>query len=778
MENLKLNGSNWIIKEDSVDPDVIKRNETLFSLSNGHFGTRGSLEESFLYSDNDFGYNDSTLVNGFYDSDPIKYGEWAYGYAEYNQTIIPLPHTKHISIEVEKDMFSLNEGIIHKHTRELNLKTGILTRNIKWESPKGHLIEATFERFVSYTYPEILAQAFTITSINEDLEVNINFNLDDLGEINQTEKQKDFDPRVKKNNSRRFITQDIDITKDKNYLIDNLMHIKTKNSNLNLLIGQTTKCSNQSFHKSKKHHTISFKGLLKKGHPTHFEQFTGYSIPFNNLHECHTIKEHLISQLTFVKSSDYKFVKDQHLKDMSVFWSKADIEIEGDNLLQLGLRFNLFHLNQAAARDGVRNISAKGLTGEGYEGHYFWDTEIYMLPFFIFTQPNIAKNLLLFRYNILDQARDRARIMGIDEGALFAWRTINGEEASAYYPAGTAQIHINGAISNAIRMYVETTEDNKFKWENGLEIVIEIARFYFNWGHFDTMRNGAFVLNSVTGPDEYTAIVNNNYYTNLIAKNAFKLAYDWVLEAKKDNNKQAIKIFKKVCLKDDEWEKWKKASDHMYLPYDDNTQLSMQDDSFFSKEVWDFKNTPQENYPLLLNYHPLTIYKHQVNKQADLILAHFLFPNSFTTEQIAKDYDYYESITTHDSSLSRSIFSIVASRLNRTDKAYDYFMDTVLMDLTDMQNNTKDGVHAANMGGSWMSTVIGFGGMRTSEDTLSFSPQIPVQWNKLKFRIEYKKRNIEVKITKENTSYTLLKGKPIELTHYSEKKLLENQLIF
>lgn len=774
MKKLKLSGSNWIIKEDSLNSDIIKQNETIFSLSNGHLGTRGSLEEIFLYKKHKYGYNESTLVNGFYDTDPIQYGEWAYGYAENNQTVIPLPHTKNISIEIDKEIFNLTDGNVLEHIRELNLKTGVLTRRIKWESPKGHLIKIVFERFISYTYPEILAQSVTVTSLNTDLEIQVNFNLNNLDSIKPTKVKHPSDPRVKTHYNRRFSINDINIS----YSIDDLMHIKTKNSKLNLLLGRVTQCSNQSFDKTKEDYNISFNGLLKKGHSVEFEQFTGYSVPFKNQQEFESMKKQIVNQLVSVKSLEYKLLRKQHLKDMSIFWAKSDIEIEGDNLIQLGLRFNLFHLNQAASRDNQLNIPAKGLTGEGYEGHYFWDTEIYMLPFFIFTQPEIAKNLLLFRYNILDEARERARTMGINKGALFSWRTINGKEASPYYPAGTAQIHINGAISNAIRMYVEATDDLSFKWENGLEIVIEAARFYFNWGHFDKMRNYSFVLNTVTGPDEYTAIVNNNYYTNLIAKNTFKLAYNWVKEAKENDFKQALNVIKKLHLKNNEWKMWKNASDNMYLPYDDETKLSMQDDSFFSKEIWDFKNTPSENYPLLLNYHPLTIYRYQVNKQADTILAHFLFPDSFSIKQTARDYEYYETITTHDSSLSRSIFSIVANRINKSEKAYDYFMDTALMDLTDMQNNTKDGIHAANMGGSWMSIVVGFGGMKIHNNILSFSPNLPKQWNRLKFKIQFKKRLIEVNITKQNIYYTLIKGEPIKLTHFKETKLLEDNLTF
>lgn len=773
MNNLKVNYDNWILEETSIDPQIISMNETLFSLSNGHFGTRGSLEEFSMYKEA-FGHSDASFVNGYYDIDSIQYGEWAYGYAEKHQTMIPVPNTKEIIIEVNNITFTLEEGTIHKHVRHLNLKNGILSRYVKWESPNGHLLQFTFERLVSYRFPEIFAQSLTVSSLTDDVDLKVIFKLDKLNNLETSEEKSSQDPRVKTYDKKRF-----KINKNLNSKqLDQLVHIETINSKLHLLIGNISKCSNQKFVENKSDSFTSYLGTLKKGSVVQFEQFTGYSSPFDHLTNYSEIEKKLLSQLKIVKKLTFSKVKNKHIEDMSDFWNISDIEITGDNKLQLGLRFNLFHLNQAAARDGKHNISAKGLTGAGYEGHYFWDTEIYMLPFFIYTQPAIARKLLTYRYSILDSARERAREMGVNHGALFAWRTINGKEASAYYPAGTAQIHINGAITNAVKTYVEATEDEEFKWNEGIEIVIEAARFYYNWGHFDSMRDHAFVLNAVTGPDEYTAIVNNNYYTNLIAKNTFKLAYNWVNKAKSKNIETALKIFEKLELNEEEIHGWVKAADKMYFPYDEKSKLSMQDDSFFHKKVWDFENTPEENYPLLLNYHPLTIYKHQVNKQADLVLAHLLFSSDFSQEQIARDYQYYESITTHDSSLSRSAFGIVASRLGMIDKSYNYFMDTALMDLNDMQNNTKDGVHAANMGGSWMSMVFGFGGMEIKNGQLYFSPRIPNQWDGLIFKIVYKNRIIQIKITQESTIYTLLKGNSIELNHFGNVYLLDNQLNF
>ncbi|MCC5894261.1 MAG: glycoside hydrolase family 65 protein [Alkalibacterium sp.] len=487
------------------------------------------------------------------------------------------------------------------------------------------------------------------------------------------------------------------------------------------------------------------------------DRFVAYSDLFKEASLKDEVTDELVRTLKTVSQYGYEELLSKHIQKMASFWDKSDIQIEGEQALQLGLRFNLFHLHQAAGRDGKTNMSAKGLTGEGYEGHYFWDTEMYMFPFFLYTQPDIARSLLMYRYSILPQARERARTMAIDKGALFAWRTINGEEASPYYPAGTAQIHINADIAHAIYSYGEVTGDSAFMLKEGVEMLVETARFWMEWGHFDDERNEAFVINDVTGPDEYTAIVNNNYYTNLMAKKNLTYAIEWVEKSGDQSTGDNLNVSA------DELAGWKKAAEKMFLPYDKDKQLTMQDDSFFHKKVWDFDQTPKENYPLLLNYHPLTIYKHQVCKQADTVLGQFLFLDDFSLEQKKRDYAYYEKVTTHDSSLSRSVFGMMASQIGEDKKAYDYFMDTALMDITDLQSNTRDGVHAANMGGTWMSMVQGFAGLRVSEGTLHSSPHCPLKWDRVAFKVSFKKRLIEISMTPSSTDYTLLEGESLTI---------------
>lgn len=758
MHDLIENGTMWTLKEVGTDSEQIRQNETLFSLSNGHIGTRGSLEER--HRTQAYSHSGSTLMNGFYDTEPITYGEWAYGYATHHQTTIPVPDAKKMDLSLGDEQFDLETGKVDHHSRTLDLKKGLLTRTFSWENSRQQSIDVTIERFVSYDFPELLAQRITIGSEADDLQVQLTFELDELEDMGKEESAEDDpDPRKKEQAERRFDSESIATDSGR------MIHISTHASDLHAVIYDHVESQSELVSLERVENKVTASFQTDKSAPVVIDRFTAYSHKYSNEEDTDTHAEHLKKIMSEVEMLGYDEVKDRHISFMDDFWKLSDIELEGDQALQIGLRFNLFHLHQAAGRDGHTNMSAKGLTGEGYEGHYFWDTEMYMFPFFLYTQPEIAKSLLMYRHSILPQARERARTMAIENGALFAWRTINGEEASPYYPAGTAQIHINADIAHAVYDYGKVSEDESFMFNEGLDILVETARFWLEWGHFDDERKGAFVLNDVTGPDEYTAIVNNNFYTNLMAKKNLSYAIEYVQKALK----QATDKLDELHVTEDELENWKQAESRMFLPYDEEKELTMQDDSFFHKKVWDFEHTPKDNYPLLLNYHPLTIYKHQVCKQADTVLAEFLFFDDFKMEQLKRDYDYYEKVTTHDSSLSRSVFGMMASQIGKHEKAYDYFMDTALMDISDLQSNTKDGVHAANMGGTWMSIVQGFAGMRFNDGTLYFTPHCPEEWSRLSFKVQVKNRLIQVTLTPSSTEYTLLEGKSITIVENGEQ---------
>ncbi|MGA9550366.1 MAG: glycosyl hydrolase family 65 protein, partial [Rhodomicrobium sp.] len=414
-------------------------------------------------------------------------------------------------------------------------------------------------------------------------------------------------------------------------------------------------------------------------------------------------------------------------------------------------------------------VPAKGLTGRAYEGHYFWDTEIYLMPFLTYTSPTIARNLLAFRYGMLDQARARARHLR-HRGAMFPWRTINGEEASAYYAAGTAQYHINADIMYALRKYVQATGDEAFLRDFGAEMLVETARLWLDLGFFSDAKEGMFCINSVTGPDEYNTVVNNNAYTNLMARENLRYAAQTV-EALRTKQPEAYNtLARKTTLEPSEPEAWMRAAAKMYVPYDEKRKIISQDDSFLDREPWDFEKTPRDHYPLLLFYHPLDIYRKQVIKQADVVLAMFLLGDAFSLEDKKRNFEFYDRLTTGDSSLSTCVEAIIATQVGDMQKATQYGMAALLMDLADIGGNVKDGCHIAAMGGAWMMLTYGFAGMQDDNGSLSFWPRRSPEDNAiLRIPLTYRGQILEVEIGMEQVEYALREGDSIVIHHEREE---------
>lgn len=743
-----MNNNEFKLNLQDISLEKNSRNfETIFSLSNGFLGTRGSKEEDFL-SDNES--DQGTFINGFYESEPIVYGENAYGYAKNSQTIARVPNGKQFAFDFNDSKFK--EGKISNENYYLDMAEGVLYREFIWTSPKEEMISIKTERFVSLSNKHNIMMRYEVTPLTHSGKFNF------FGNFTNKDRQITFDddPRKAKAMDHFIVTKIKEVSAHSPYLI-------TETTNSELRVISSLDLSNEG-----KLIPLNVE-TLEEGYKYEFthdlEINNSYSITFQLTYsDVFEKKDKLFLPKRQILS--YQKEKDSQKKQWKEFWETSDIKIEGDDELQKGIRHNLFHLNQAAGRDGKTNIAAKGITSDGYEGHYFWDTEMYIIPFFTYTQPEIAKQLLMYRYNILPQAKKRAREMGVEQGVLFPWRTINGEECSAYYPAGTAQVHINGDIAYAIQTYAEVTNDKEFMINYGVEMLIEVARFWLSFGYFN--QEGEFLINGVTGPDEYTALVNNNYYTNKLAKYNLICA---VQAVKKYELADAYQVSK------DELFLWEVASKEMRLPFDEESQLTLQDDGMLLREIWPFEKTPKKNYPLLLNYHPMMIYRYQVNKQADTVLSQFLFENDFDIAQLERDYEYYESITTHDSSLSRSIFSIMATRIGKIDKAYNYFMDTVYMDLYDIQGNTVDGIHAANLGGMWLSLIKGFGGVTLKEGHLNIDSHLPEKWNKLEFKLTYQGRKIKVTIQHKKVILKLEQGEKISLAINQQSYILENELV-
>lgn len=698
----------------STQPEYL---ESIFSLANGHVGVRASNP---IVSSEDAG----TVVNGFYEESNIIYGEKAYGYAEKNQTIVKLPDLRQIEIYDEN-----NDKFIHTQLQnmKLDMAQGILHSTYKVFNAKNESIHLELTSVINQEKSQFIGLRYKISSDNYKGKIRLVKDMK-FGEM----AQDSDDPRK----SRGITTLQYDnVLTSQN---QNVLRITTENSQLFIEMGLTTdKSLKQTF--SLADDPITFDVVAVVG----------------NINQ----------KLSLDKVSTFEEIETESKHFWKNFWNQSEVKIDGDDQLDQAIHFNLYQLESSAGRDGKTNISAKGLSGVGYEGHYFWDTEMYMSPFFAYTNPKIAADLIAYRYNVLPEAKKRARTLGVKDGALFTWRTINGKEASAYYPASTAQYHINADIAYSIYRYFNVTNDDQLIKKYGLEIVLETARFWTNFGSFTEIdRQQKFCFFDVTGPDEYSAIVNNNYYTNRMAK--FNLAFAIELIEKFPEKAQQLGV------NEDEIKKFTTIRDAIFLPFDKEKSINEQDDSYFKKPVWPFDQTPKENYPLLLHYHPLTIYRYQVDKQADTLFADFLF-DDISKDQLIKEFDYYESITTHDSSLSRSIFSALAARLGLKDKAYSYFIATAKTDLIDLQGNTNDGLHIANLGGSWVAIVSGFGGVQIKDGLLHIQNNLPKLWNKLTIRIQYQGRLLNIEYVQNNTKVTIISGDPINIVINGVKSTVE-----
>ncbi|HBF39729.1 MAG TPA: family 65 glycosyl hydrolase [Firmicutes bacterium] len=769
----------WEVVENRFTVENNARNETAFALGNGYFGMRGTFEEG--YSGPGWPGVEGTYINGFYETAIIKYPEIAYGYAEKSQTMLNVANCKIIKLVVDGEEFSMLEGKVSDYQRSVSFKEGILQRRLIWTSPRGKKVAIHIERMISLAHQHWALIRYEVKPLNFNGTIQFMTAID--GDVTNLSAEKD--PRVGSGLQGRVLSVS-NILGDGEF---GLIVQKTQNSGLTLasaminqmetgnrytIQNQTEEFSVQAVYEV--HAALDVPVILTKYIAVVTSLDRAVEPTVQPLDE--TIEARAKQEVWKARETGYAGMKQLQLDFLRDFWFQSHVDIKGEPAILQAIRFNMFHLLQSVGRNGRTNIAAKGLTGEGYEGHYFWDSETYILPFFLCTFPEIGRKLLEYRYNLLPQARERARQMSHPKGALFPWRTINGEECSAYFPGGTAQYHINADIAFAVKKYVETTADHDFLIHYGAELLFETARLWADLGAFIPGRGNLFCINEVTGPDEYSALVNNNCYTNLMAKENLEYACQVALWMKENAADEYQKLAAKIGLEEGELEAWGKAATEMCIPYDPGLKIHLQDDDFLNRVPWDFSHTRPEQYPLLMHFHPLVIYRHQVCKQADLVLALFLLGDQFSKEQKQRDFDFYEKITTHDSSLSSSIFSIVATEIGYFDKGYQYFLKTVRTDLDDIQGNTKDGIHAASMAGSWMCLAYGFAGMRVHQGTISFHPVLPEGWQEYSFRINFRGNILEVGVDPNGASFHLLKGEPLTLECDGQKcNLVEEQQI-
>lgn len=753
----------WRLVEREYHPPRMAQMETLFALANGYLGIRGTFEEGTPV------HQKGTLINGFHETWPIVYAESAYGYAKTGQTIVNAPDGTLIRLYVDDEPFDLQQATVVHYERTVNMRTGILERDVIWEKGSGTRIRIRSRRLVSFEHRHVAAISYEVTLLNADAPIVLSSEL-----LYQEETRAVAgDQRASRSFGERVLLPQRLHASGARAVLTSI----TRTSRMTLACGMDHQVETVSAHHLENQSSGERGRLIVS-----VNGVAGQTVRLTKLLTYHASQRATVEELAEraeralerAHSIGFEGLAAGQEVSLARFWDRADIEVIGSEELQQVARFNLFHIHQATARTDGMGVPAKGLTGHGYEGHYFWDIEIYVLPFLTYTNPLVARNVLRFRYRMLDAARVRAREVN-QQGALFPWRTITGEEASAYYAAGTAQYHINADIAYALMKYVQVTGDKDLLDQEGAEVLIETARMWRSLGFYSERVSGRFCINGVTGPDEYNTVVNNNAFTNLMARENLWAAARTLEQIRESNPGRFAGLAHDTRVSDAEIEEWQAAADRMYVPYDETAGIHLQDDEFLSKKPWDFVNTPIEKYPLLLHFHPLVIYRHNVIKQADIVLAMFLLGHEFSLEQKRRNFDYYDPLTTGDSSLSVSIQSIVAMELGYLDKAIEYWTYAAWMDLADVHANVEQGCHIASMGGTWMAVVYGVAGMRDHGDRITFHPRIARRIERLEFRLTIQGQLLVVSIDgrTRQVTYLLREGIGLTIGHFEEALALE-----
>jgi alpha,alpha-trehalose phosphorylase len=754
----------WRLVERSYSGDDAGVTETIFAVGNGYLGLRGNHVEGR------HSYEDGTFINGFHETFPIRHAEQAYGFAEVGQTIVNAPDPKVMRVYVDDEPISLDVADVREYERTLDMREGVLRRRVLWMTPSGKEVLIEDERLVSFDEKHLAVLRLQVTVLNADAPVTVScqvINRQDgenvYGGTPNASKQKGFDPR-KADKLHERILQPQEFWQDEDRSA--LSYCVTESGmTLALVADHVIETQNEYTARRLIEPDIAknvFRVQAKAGVPIRITKLVSYhtsrGVPARELVDrCRRTIDRVLDEGVDTVFSDQRAWLDG-------FWERSDVRIAGHDDLQQATRWCLFQLAQAAARADGQGVPAKGVTGSGYSGHYFWDTEIYVLPFLAYTTPLWARNALRMRYLMLPAARRRAYQLN-EAGALFPWRTINGEEASAYYAAGTAQYHINADVSFALAKYVRATGDVEFLYREGVDIAVETARLWATLG-FWRQSDGdveieSFHIHGVTGPDEYTTVVNDNLFTNVMARFNLRFAARTVRDMAQDAPEAYRLMADRLGLEDDEADGWDRAAEAMHIPFSPALGIHPQDHVFLEREIWDLENTPPDKRPLLLHFHPLVIYRYQVLKQADVVLALFLQGNHFSAEDKLADFEYYDPLTTGDSTLSAVVQAILAAEVGYQDLALEYFRQSIFVDLADLHNNAADGVHVASAGGVWTALVSGFGGMRDHFGELSFDPRLPVAWPSLEYVLHWHGTRLDITLTRESLSIRATGDTPV-----------------
>ena len=739
----------WCVRETELRPDLLSQSESVFALSNGHIGLRGNLDEGEPHG------LPGSYLNGVFELRPLPYAEAGYGYPESGQTVINVTNGKLLRLLVDDEPFDVRYGHLRSHERFLDLRAGTLNRGVEWVSPAGSAVHVRSVRLVSLTQRAVAAISYEVQAIDRRIRIVVQSEL----VTNEALPVLTGDPRVTAAIEAPLQGEDHGSYDGKAILVHSTRHsgIRVAAAMDHAVAGPgTLKVDSEAFPDVAR---ISVTTTLEPGQRLNIVKFVTYG--WSVVRSVPALRDQVAAALLAARQTTWPGLLAEQEAYLDDFWARADVEVDGEPSVQQAVRFALFHVLQAGARSERRAIPAKGLTGPGYDGHSFWDTETFVLPVLTYTVPQAVADALAWRLDTMPLAIERAEQLGLD-GAAFPWRTIAGHECSAYWPAGTAAFHVNADIALAAKRYVEATGDTAFERTTGIDLLVQTARLWRSLGHYDHRRR--FRIDGVTGPDEYSAVADNNVYTNLMAQENLRAA----AAASARHTDRA----RELGVTDEETASWLAAAADMVVPYDPVLGVHPQAEGFTDHQVWDFERTPPSSYPLMLHYPYFDLYRKQVVKQADLVLALHLRGDAFRFEDKVRNFEYYERLTVRDSSLSAATQAVIAAEVGHLGLAFDYLREAALLDLRDLANNTRNGLHLASLAGSWIAVVAGFGGMRDHGGRLCFTPRLPEAVSRVAFRMAVRGGRLKVEIHGRTASYHLLEGDALPMSHHGEELLV------
>ncbi|RKS99747.1 glycoside hydrolase family 65 protein [Flavobacterium sp. 123] len=737
-----IKADNWSIIEEGFDVESVKSSESLFSIGNGAMGQRANFEEK--YTGETF---QGSYIAGIYYPDKTKVGWWKNGYPEYFAKVLNAPNWIGIDIEINGEELDLNACTeVKNFRRELNMKEGWYNRSFEATLKNGTEIAVNIRRFLSLNLDEVGYINYEITPLNKDVKVIYKPYID-AGVTNEDAnwEEKFWEPLdVKKSGNEAFVTAQ---TFKTHFKVTTFMHNSIWSN------GENTNISPSSIDAFSDKIQFSYGTIIAKGAKSSIQKIGGYTVSLNH-ENTQTAAEKLIQS---VLSKGYNQLLQEQIEAWAKIWEMSDITIDGDVKAQQGIRFNIFQLNQTyLGKDSRLNIGPKGFTGEKYGGSTYWDTEAYCIPFYMATKDQqVARNLLTYRYNQLDKAIENAAKLGFTNGAaLYPMVTMNGEECHNEWEITFEEIHRNGAIAFAIYNYFRYTGDYSYIPEKGLEVLIGIARFWHQRANFSTNLD-KYVILGVTGPNEYENNVNNNFYTNYIAKWCLDYTHEQIQKVSLEYPSDHKRITEKVKISDAELQSWKKVADNMYFPYSEEHNVYLQQDGFLDKQLVRVADLDKSQRPINQKWSWDRILRSPYIKQADVLQCFYFFEDHFSKEELKNNFEFYESFTVHESSLSPCVHSIQAALLDKMEMAYTFYLRTSRLDLDDYNKEVEEGCHITSMAGTWMSIVEGFGGMRVKENTLHFSPKIPKEWDGYSFKINFRNQILKVSISHKETTFSI-----------------------